>query len=249
MAKVEFYIDGTKIAEDTTAPYELNWDSQSVDDGEHVIKAAAVDTIGQRKEVSINVVVRNRDVYDYAYRWSTQWNNSYGGGNPNSLAVNNKRNSVYVTFHERIEVYSLAGTFLFAITKPSNDEYPLTNDMRIAVDANGNIYVTCPDVQTVVKFDAAGKFVKKWGTKGSGNGQFTRAQGIACDSQGNVYVCDGYNNSDKWATRGSRSSTPTEPSLAPLAARAGTTANSRIPPISTLTPPTISMSPTTGIIA
>ena len=197
LAKVEFYIDGTKIAEDTNDPYELNWDSQSADDGDRIIKVAAIDSIGQRKEVSINVVVRNRDVYDYAYRWSTQWNNSYGGGNPYSIALNNKRNSVYITFHERIEVYSLAGTFLFAITKPSNDEYPLTNEMKIAVDANGNIYVTCPDVQTVVKFDAAGKFVKKWGTKGSGNGQFTRAQGIACDSQGNVYVCDGYYNADK----------------------------------------------------
>jgi DNA-binding beta-propeller fold protein YncE len=37
--------------------------------------------------------------------------------------------------------------------------------------------------------------VSAWGTFGSGNGQFIGVEGIAVDSQGNVYVVDGQNHS------------------------------------------------------
>ena len=59
------------------------------------------------------------------------------------------------------------------------------------------------------------EFVTKWGSQGSGNGQFNSPNGIAVDSSGNVYVADGGNNriqkfdSDgrlilKWGSAGSR---------------------------------------------
>ncbi|GAB6286295.1 MAG: hypothetical protein STSR0009_24960 [Methanoregula sp.] len=37
-------------------------------------------------------------------------------------------------------------------------------------------------------------FITKWGTYGSGNGQFKNPDGVAVDSSGNVYVMDQYNN-------------------------------------------------------
>ena len=40
------------------------------------------------------------------------------------------------------------------------------------------------------KFDNNGKFVTKWGTEGTGDGQFEEPTGIAIDSSGNVYVVD-----------------------------------------------------------
>jgi 6-bladed beta-propeller len=61
----------------------------------------------------------------------------------------------------------------------------------VAWDASGNIFVS--DAYTnarVVKLDKNGKFVKAWGSKGSGDGQFDMPNSIAVDAQGNVYVAD-----------------------------------------------------------
>src|SRR5215472_1125863 len=61
----------------------------------------------------------------------------------------------------------------------------------VAWDAAGNIFVS--DAYTnarVVKLDKNGKFVKAWGSKGSGEGQFDMPNSIAVDAQGNVYVAD-----------------------------------------------------------
>lgn len=42
----------------------------------------------------------------------------------------------------------------------------------------------------VQKFDSDGNFITKWGSEGSGEGQFNRPLGISVDSEGNVYVVD-----------------------------------------------------------
>jgi hypothetical protein len=46
VAKVEFYVDGTLLGTDTSAPYELSWDSAAVADGAHSLTARAYDTAG-----------------------------------------------------------------------------------------------------------------------------------------------------------------------------------------------------------
>jgi len=38
------------------------------------------------------------------------------------------------------------------------------------------------------------QFVTKWGSYGTGNGQFKYLYGVAVDSSGNIYVVDTYNN-------------------------------------------------------
>jgi DNA-binding beta-propeller fold protein YncE len=45
----------------------------------------------------------------------------------------------------------------------------------------------------VAKFDKDGKFIKSWGAKGTGQGQFNAIRGIAIDAKGNVYVADAGN--------------------------------------------------------
>jgi DNA-binding beta-propeller fold protein YncE len=62
----------------------------------------------------------------------------------------------------------------------------------VAMGPNGDIFVADGEGQNarVVKFTKDGKFVKYWGTKGPGPGQFDTPRGIATDSKGNIWVCD-----------------------------------------------------------
>ena len=59
--------------------------------------------------------------------------------------------------------------------------------------SSGNIYVIDFDAR-VQKFTSAGVFIIKWGSPGSGDGQFFNPSDIAVDSSGNIYVAD-YGNS------------------------------------------------------
>ena len=61
----------------------------------------------------------------------------------------------------------------------------------VAWDAQGNIYVADGYGNArVAKYDRNGKWLKNWGSRGTGDGQFNIVHGIAIDAQGNVYVGD-----------------------------------------------------------
>ena len=61
----------------------------------------------------------------------------------------------------------------------------------VAWDAAGNIFVSDGyNNKRVVKFDKNGKFLKEFGSRGSGPGQFEDVHTIQVDHQGNVYVGD-----------------------------------------------------------
>src|SRR5438477_8523032 len=64
----------------------------------------------------------------------------------------------------------------------------------VAWDAAGNIFVADGAGNArIAKFDKDGKFVKSWGQRGSGPGEFANVLSIAVDAQGNVYAGDGGN--------------------------------------------------------
>jgi len=74
-----------------------------------------------------------------------------------------------------------------------NDVFDRPSD--VTWDAQGNIYVADGQGNArVAKFTKDGVFVKSWGFKGTGEGQFDIVRGIQIDAQGNVYVADGGNN-------------------------------------------------------
>jgi DNA-binding beta-propeller fold protein YncE len=61
----------------------------------------------------------------------------------------------------------------------------------VAWDAQGNIYVADGYGNSrVAKYDRNGKWIKNWGSRGTGQGQFNIVHGIVVDAQGNVYVGD-----------------------------------------------------------
>ena len=61
----------------------------------------------------------------------------------------------------------------------------------VAWDAAGNIYVADGYGNArIAKYEASGKYIKSWGSRGTATGQFNIVHGIAIDAQGNVYVAD-----------------------------------------------------------
>ena len=64
----------------------------------------------------------------------------------------------------------------------------------IAIDGDGNVYVSDEALHRITIFDSDGQFLSKWGTRGSGDGEFNRPAGIAFDGDGNLLVVDGMNN-------------------------------------------------------
>jgi 6-bladed beta-propeller protein len=61
----------------------------------------------------------------------------------------------------------------------------------VAWDSKGNTYITDGYINSrVAKYDRSGDWVKQWGTKGSGPGQFDTPHSIAIDGNDNIYVGD-----------------------------------------------------------
>jgi len=80
------------------------------------------------------------------------------------------------------------------------DEFDAPTDVAIA--PNGDIYVgdghsgggTATGNARIMKFDKDGKFIKTWGKKGMGPGEFDVIHTLAFDSRGRLFVGDRQNN-------------------------------------------------------
>ena len=69
----------------------------------------------------------------------------------------------------------------------------------VLVAPNGDIFVAAGHARAygdarIVKFSKDGKFIKQWGTAGSGPGQFVGPHALAMDSRGRLFVADRTNN-------------------------------------------------------
>lgn len=59
VTQVEFFVDGTSVAVDTTSPYEHSWDTTAFAEGSHTVTAEATDTAEQTGSDSVTVTVDN----------------------------------------------------------------------------------------------------------------------------------------------------------------------------------------------
>jgi sugar lactone lactonase YvrE len=67
----------------------------------------------------------------------------------------------------------------------------------VATAPNGNIYVAeghGGDTARIVVFDRNGKYLREFGRKGTGQGEFDQPHGLAFDSKGRLFVADRSNN-------------------------------------------------------
>ncbi len=127
-------------------------------------------------------------------------------GNVLVLAVD-YRPKLNLTYGVRIEKYSSDGAFVSQWgAEAGSGDGQFQRPGAIAVDAEGNIYISEWNNGRVQKFDSSGKFITTWGTlwTGSreGDGVFRGgARSVAIDDTGDVYVLD-YNSVQKFTPTG-----------------------------------------------
>ena len=106
---------------------------------------------------------------------------------------------------QQVLKFSPDGKLLMALGKagvagPDLDQFDQPTE--VAVGPNGDIFVadghngggTAVGNARIVKFDKDGKFLKTWGKKGIGPGEFDVVHTIAFDSRGRLFVGDRQNN-------------------------------------------------------
>ncbi len=127
----------------------------------------------------------------------TKWGS---GPEPGGVAVDASGN-VFVAESNgsRIDKFTNTGTFLLTFGTEGSGDGEFANPVGVAVDGSGNVFVAdgsffFPGNNRIQKFTNAGSFLTKWGSPGSGDGQFDQPQGIAVDGSGNVFVTEGSHN-------------------------------------------------------
>lgn len=72
----------------------------------------------------------------------------------------------------------------------SSPEARLFSPVNLALDREGNLYVSDLGAFRVQKYSPAGRYLRSFGTLGSGPGQLVRPKGIDVDDEGRLYVVD-----------------------------------------------------------
>ncbi len=140
---------------------------------------------------------------EFLFTWGSRGSGPGQFYSPQGIAFDPSGN-VYVTDYQnyRVQKFTPEGQFLLSFGEggTADGQFGRTNTSYegpygIAVDGNGDVYVGDQGNNRVQKFTGSGQFLTKWGSYGTGTGQFNDdIRGIAVDAAGNVYVTDPENN-------------------------------------------------------
>ncbi len=130
-----------------------------------------------------------------------QQETTFGGDvlvRPGGIAIDPTNRFLYVvdTGNDVVDVFDTDSfKLLRKIGKPSNKHLASEPGLfslptNVAVDKEGNVYVTDTLNDRVEIFDADGTFISTFGKNGDGPGYFARPKGIAVDVDGHIWVAD-----------------------------------------------------------
>jgi len=117
---------------------------------------------------------------------------------PNGMAIDQENRFLYVadTGLDQILVYDADSYKLLRRIGTTGRAHTLTDagnfskPTNVAVDKDGNLYVSDTWNDRVEEFDGDGNFIRTWGKNGDGPGEFGRPKGIAIDCDGHIWVAD-----------------------------------------------------------
>lgn len=117
---------------------------------------------------------------------------------PVGLAVDTENRFLYVvdTMQDQVIVYDADTLKLLRRIGTGGKNHFLTTPgdfgapQGVALDKDGNVYVTDTLNNRVEIFDADGSFISQFGKHGDGPGYFARPKGIALDTDGHIWVAD-----------------------------------------------------------
>ncbi|HLW52792.1 MAG TPA: 6-bladed beta-propeller [Candidatus Angelobacter sp.] len=126
---------------------------------------------------------------------------SFGGESlvsPAGIALDTTNRFVYVvdTQQDQVVVFDADNYQLLRRIGTGGKKHSLTGPgdfalpTNVAVDKDGNVYVTDTLNNRVEIFDADGSFLSEFGKPGDGPGHFARPKGIAVDGDGHIWVVD-----------------------------------------------------------
>jgi len=124
---------------------------------------------------------------------------SEGMRDPGGIAIDNENRFLYVADAgtDQVLVYDADPPYkLLRRIGTGGKEHTLTTPgdfakpTNVAVDQDGNLYVTDTLNNRVQIFDPDGTFIRTFGKAGDGPGYFARPKGIAVDKDGHIWVAD-----------------------------------------------------------
>jgi DNA-binding beta-propeller fold protein YncE len=194
--------DTRSFCASTAKTYSVNGDVERVSN--------ETDTIDNRKAGKVSVsptpapVTRYRtdgETYTFVAMWPEipqPWYLDF----PRGIAVDSS-GYVYVadSGNNRIQKFDSDSNFITTWGSQGSGDGQFRNPSGIAVDSSGYVYVAdsgsvcVPSGNNrIQKFDSDGTFITKWGSYGTGDGEFIHPWSIAVDSSGYVYVADSGNH-------------------------------------------------------
>lgn len=138
--------------------------------------------------------------FDRAGRFVASWGDTGPAqsrlGPPHSVAVDG-RGRVYVVDRgsNRVKIFDESGTYL--------DEWPgFVNPSRILIARDRSAWVLDGGANRAAKYDLSGSLITYFGTAGTFPGGMANPHDFSVDSEGNLYVVNGYNQTvDKYVPK------------------------------------------------
>ena len=138
-------------------------------------------------------------VFDANHKFETAFGNEVLG-RPGGIAIDRENRFLYIvdTDKDIVDVFDADSFKLLRHIGTPGKKHTLTEPgtfslpSSVAVDKDGNVYVTDTLNNRVEIFDADGNFIGLFGKNGDGPADFTRPKGIAVDGDKNIWVMDTY---------------------------------------------------------
>jgi DNA-binding beta-propeller fold protein YncE len=197
-SKGRLYVADHKVG----AIFIFNTETREVDMIKHGVQARFALITGLAMDDSDRLFVSDseaRRVLVFNKEHKIEGGINQGMSSPAGLAIDNENRFLYVcdTDLDQVLVYNADAPYQLVrkigtagkkhtLTDPGQFSFP-TN---VAVDSDGNVFVSDTFNDRVEIFDADGNFVSAFGKPGDGPGYFSRPKGIAVDADGHVWVAD-----------------------------------------------------------